>query len=99
MRVEILDCAHEDMANGYVFYERQSPGLGSYFADTLYSEMESLQLYAGIHPVRFGFYRLLAHRFPYSVYYRIEGGAVHVYAVLDNRMNPGRIRQRLASYG
>ena len=99
MRVEILDCAHEDMANGYVFYERQSSGVGSYFADTLYSEMESLQLYAGIHPVRFGFYRLLAHRFPYSVYYRIEGGVVRVYAVLDNRMNPDRIRQRLASYG
>ena len=50
MRVEILDCAHEDMANGYAFYEHQAAGLGAYFSDTLYSEMESLQLYAGIHP-------------------------------------------------
>ena len=97
MRVEILDCAHEDMANGYVFYENQTQGLGAYFSDTLYAEMESLQLYAGIHPVRFGFYRLLAHRFPYSVYYKIENGFARVYAVVDNRMNPGRIRHHLSS--
>lgn len=96
MYVEILDCAHEDMADGYGFYERQSPGLGAYFSDTLYSEMESLQLYAGIHPVRYGFYRLLAHRFPYSVYYKTEDGVARIYAVLDNRMNPERIRHRLS---
>ena len=97
MRVEILDCAHEDIANGYVFYEHQATGLGAYFSDTLYSEMESLQLYAGIHPVRYGFYRLLTHRFPYSVYYRVESGIVRVYAVVDNRMNPDRIRHRLSA--
>lgn len=97
MRVEILDSAHEDMANGYAFYEHQAAGLGAYFSDTLYSEMESLQLYAGIHPVRFGFYRLLAHRFPYSVYYKVANGIVKVYAVMDNRMNPDRISHHLAS--
>ena len=99
MHVEILDCAHEDMADGYVFYERQASGLGAYFSDTLYSEMESLQLYAGIHPIRHGFYRLLAHRFPYSVYYRIEDGVARIYAVLDNRMNPLRMQDLLATRG
>ena len=95
MFVEILDCAHEDMADGYDFYERRSPGLGAYFSDTLYGEMESLQLFAGIHPVRHGYYRLLARRFPYSVYYKIVGGTARIYAVLDNRMNPRRTRDRL----
>jgi hypothetical protein len=96
--VEILDCAHEDMANGYVFYERQSAGLGAYFADTLYSEMESLEYQAGIHPIRYGFYRQLTRKFPYSVYYRVENGKTRVYAVLDNRMNPERISNRLSSH-
>ena len=44
MRVEISTDAHEDLANGHAFYERQSSGLGGYFADTLYSEIESLQI-------------------------------------------------------
>ena len=95
MRVEISTDAHEDLANGYAFYERQSSGLGGYFADTLYSEIESLQIYAGIHPIRNGFYRMLARRFPYSIFYQIEGDVARVYAVLDNRMNPIRIQRML----
>ena len=95
MRVEISTDAHEDLANGHAFYERQSSGLGGYFADTLYSEIESLQIYAGMHPIRNGFYRMLARRFPYSIFYQIEGDVARVYAVLDNRMNPIRIRRML----
>ena len=95
MRVEISTDAHEDLANGHAFYERQYSGLGGYFADTLYSEIESLQIYAGIHPIRNGFYRMLAHRFPYSIFYQIEGDVARVYAVLDSRMNPIRIRRML----
>lgn len=95
MQVEISTDAHDDLARGYAFYERQEQGLGSYFADTLYSEMESLQIYAGIHPIRNGFYRMLTRRFPYSVYYRIENETARIYAVLDNRMNPVSIRAML----
>ena len=95
MRVEISTDAHEDLANGHAFYERQSSGLGGYFADTLYSEIESLQIYAGIHPIRNGFYRMLARRFPYSIFYQIEGDVARVYAILDNRMNPIRIQRML----
>lgn len=95
MQVEISTDAHDDLARGYAFYERQEQGLGSYFADTLYSEMESLQIYAGIHPIRNGFYRMLTHRFPYSVYYRIENETARIYAVLDNRMNPVSTRAML----
>jgi plasmid stabilization system protein ParE len=95
VRVEISTDAHEDLANGHAFYERQSSGLGGYFADTLYSEIESLQIYAGIHPIRNGFYRMLARRFPYSIFYQIAGDVARVYAVLDNRMNPIRIQRML----
>ena len=49
MRVEISESAHNDVLDGYWFYNRQEPGLGEYFSDTLYGEMASLRLYAGIH--------------------------------------------------
>ena len=42
MRVKILDPAEKDLEDGYRFYERQSGGLGSYFLDSLYSDIDSL---------------------------------------------------------
>jgi hypothetical protein len=31
MRIELLDSAEKDLLNGFMFYERQSKGLGNYF--------------------------------------------------------------------
>jgi plasmid stabilization system protein ParE len=95
MRVEILDEAEQDLLDGTRFYEAQDPGLGEYFLDTLFSDIDSLQLYAGIHPVQFGYHRLLSKRFPYAVYYRVKGSVAQVWAVLDCRQNPERIVRRL----
>lgn len=54
MRVEVLDEAEGDLVDGLRFYERQSPGLGAYFLDSLYSDIDTLRLFGGIHPIRFG---------------------------------------------
>ena len=48
MRIRILDEAISDLRLSTKFYENQSPGIGTYFLDTLFSDIESLQLYAGI---------------------------------------------------
>jgi hypothetical protein len=37
MRIKILPSAVKDLAHGRRFYEKQSPGLGNYFADSLFS--------------------------------------------------------------
>ena len=50
MRIKILASASQDLIDGYWFYEKQSEGLGTYFIDTLYSDIDSLTIYAGIHP-------------------------------------------------
>jgi hypothetical protein len=49
MRIRILNAAEEDLEEGYRFYELQSPGLGSYFLDSLYSDIDSLAYFGGIH--------------------------------------------------
>ncbi len=95
MRVQLLDEAEQDLLDGHNFYERQQAGLGEYFLDSLYSDIDSLQLFAGIHRRHFGFYRLLSKRFPFAIYYRVEGKAVYVHAVLDCRREPGWIQERL----
>ena len=58
------------------FYEKQNKGLGTYFKDTIISDIESLWLYAGIHNKFFGLYRLLSKRFPYGIYYEINDDTV-----------------------
>ncbi len=42
MRLRILGAAERDLEEGFHFYERQSPDLGSYFLDPLYSDIDSL---------------------------------------------------------
>lgn len=96
MRIELLAGAEADLVAGYRFYERQAPGLGTYFLDTLYSDIESLLVYAGIHCIVHGKHRTLSKRFPYAIYYSVEQQqTIRVHAVLDCRRNPSWIRRRL----
>ncbi len=76
------------------FYEMQELGLGAYFLDSAGADIASLQLFAGIHPMRHDHHRFLAQRFPYWIYYRIEGDVAYVVAVLDARQHPAKIQQR-----
>ncbi len=63
-RVVILAEAAEDIEAARDFYDAQQPGIGDYCADSLVADIESLALYLGIHLRQFGFYRMLADRFP-----------------------------------
>lgn len=73
MRIELLDSAEKDLLNGFKFYERQSKELGDYFLDSLFSDIESLYLYADIHALHFGYHRLLSKRFPFTILAQIGG--------------------------
>lgn len=97
MQIRILKSARQDLADGRDFYRRQAAGLGDYFLDSLFSDIESLLLYAGVHAIYFGsFYRLLSKRFPFAVYYRLEHRLILVYAILDCRRSPAWHRKQLA---
>jgi plasmid stabilization system protein ParE len=95
MRVQILSVAEDDLEEAYRFYESQADGLGTYFLDTLYSDIDSLGYFAGIHHVVFGYHRLFSKRFPFAVYYRVDDDVALVFAVLDCRRNPSWIRKKL----
>lgn len=98
MKIRVHESASQDLINGFNFYEKQSAGLGNYFINSLFSDIDSLQIYAGIHPLHFGYYRMLSKRFPFAVYYKISDKSALVYAVLDCRRNPALLRKKLDEF-
>jgi plasmid stabilization system protein ParE len=70
--------------------------LGEYFLDSLFADIDALALYAGIHLQVWGSHRMLARRFPYAIYYKVDGEVCTVWRVLDCRRNPTRLRKALS---
>lgn len=95
----LLSDAAEDLEQGRSFYDRMQQGVGDYFFDSLIADIESLYLYAGVHTVRFGYYVLFAHRFPFALYYDVVDDQAVVVAVLDMRRNPAWVRNQLEGRG
>jgi len=96
MKIKVLSSAIKDLFAGRLFYEKQGEGLGDYFFNSLFSDIDSLVLYGGSHLKVFGYYRMLSKRFPYAIYYKLEKeSGVLVYRVLDLRRDPKKIKQSL----
>ena len=96
MKLKILSSAIDDLYQGRLFYERQGEGVGDYFFDSLFSDIDSLTLYGGIHSKFYGYHRMLSKRFPYAVYYTVQRKeSVLVWRVLDLRQNPKNIWRAL----
>ena len=95
MRLRILRSAITDLQRGRDFYAEHGEDAGNHFLDCLFADIDSLALYAGVHIQVWGFYRMLAKRFPYAIYYKVEGDLCVVWRVLDCRRNPRRLREAL----
>ena len=95
MRVRLTSEATDDITLGAEFYEQQEPGVGEVFIDSIKSELGALRTLAGIHRVYHGRHRYLAKRFPYAIYYVMRGQTAEVQAIMDCRIDPGSIAERL----
>jgi len=95
--VYILDDAVDDMEKGKSFYDHQQSGIGSYFWDSLLSDIESLIIYAGIHKKISGLYQMYSKRFPFAVYYTVIDKIAYVVAVLPMRRDPEWISKVLTT--
>jgi hypothetical protein len=92
--VEILDKAEDDLVHGFQFYETQQAGLGSYFLESLFADMESLPVH--VHRVVYrNYHRALAKRFPFAIFYTVSRDTVFVHAVVDCRRKPAWITKHL----
>ena len=94
-KLRIVSSGIEDLESGRAFYNHSAEGIGEYFLDSLFSDIESLKLYGGIHSKQFGFHRMLSRKFPFAIYYLVKENEVVVYRVLDCRENPGKRKEQL----
>ena len=58
MKILITESAYNGIASAKAFYEAQERGLGEYFQDSIFSDIDSLLVNAGIHTIHYGKHRL-----------------------------------------
>ncbi len=95
-KLRFLPRVEGDVWNGRLWYEDKAPGLGEEFLRVLYACSEELarhpQVYAKVHK---DFRRRLLRRFPYAIYFRIEGDYVVVFGLFHCARDPRRLRREL----
>ena len=64
MQLRILPSAFGDLDRGRAFYAQHGEELGDYFLDSLFADIDSLALYAGIHIQVWNFHRMLCPAVP-----------------------------------
>jgi len=87
-KVKISEFAYSDLKKAQEFYKKIDSQLGDYFYDSIILDIKSLKYFAKIHKKEFGYYRLIAKNFPFSIYYTVKNDIVIVMAILDQRKNP-----------
>ena len=92
--IRLMEEARQDLLLGKAFYDGLQQGVGDWFHDSLIADIESLYVHAGVHEQHFGYYRMLAKRFPYAIYYDTSPEYITVVAILPIRRNPAWLKQQ-----
>ena len=83
--------AEEDSITAWEWYEKQKRGLGDEFLDEIGRVVTKLETGAESTTEYYrGFRRMLTARFPYKLFYRIEGDRVVVFRILHARRDHRR---------
>jgi len=87
--------AASDVVLAREWYDAQRPGLGEDFVQSLERVIDLVSALPEAFPeIAVGLRRALLGRFPYAVYYRLDGDLVDVIACLHTRRSPSRWRSR-----
>ena len=87
--------AEKDLLDAARWYEEQRQGLGKDLLDEIQAMFSMLAEAPMLHPVvHRNTRRAIIHRFPFGIYYRIEGATILVLAVMHASRNPHRWKSR-----
>jgi plasmid stabilization system protein ParE len=87
--------AEQDLSDAAAWYEEQRQGLGHEFLDEVLAMLSSISetplMYPDIHR---NTRRAVIHRFPFSVFFRVENATVVVMSIMHGSRNPRRWKSR-----
>jgi len=92
--VTIRPGAKADLRRAHDWYEERCPGLGDEFLADLAEALLRLESDPERYPDYYrGFRRVLAHRFPYKIFFRIAGENLIVFRILHGAQDhPRKLR-------
>jgi toxin ParE1/3/4 len=94
-RIEAEPSVGADIEAAFEWYESEEPGLGFEFVDELrHAYRRILNGPFMYQELRSGIRRAIARRFPYAIYFSVEGEVIVVVAVLHTARDPAEWQQR-----
>jgi hypothetical protein len=98
--LRLLPSVEEDAVSGYRWYEGKAVGLGDEFLRMFYACLEGIKRNPFISAtVHHDFRRSLLRRFPYAVYFRVQGDETIVFGLFHCARDPRRIKSTLIERG
>jgi toxin ParE1/3/4 len=96
-RVLVRPDAAADIESAFLWYERQHGGLGAEFLAALQATIQSVTTRPEAFPIvhRTARRALVQRRFPYGLFYRIDGTTIVVIACMHAKRRPDRWKGRL----
>jgi len=87
--------ADRDIEATFHWYENEQPGLGLQFLDELRASYDRIvEGPLKYQELRSGIRRALLRRFPYAIYFTVDGDVIVVLAVLHARRDPAEWQRR-----
>ncbi|MGH8613689.1 MAG: type II toxin-antitoxin system RelE/ParE family toxin [Gammaproteobacteria bacterium] len=95
VEVRLRPEAEQDLSDAALWYERQRTGLGKQFLDEVVAIFATIAETPAMYPtVHRNTRRAVVHRFPFSVYYRVEDTEVVIVAAMHGSRDPRRWQSR-----
>ena len=91
MNLKYTDRAKDDIDLAFGWYEMQRHGLGFEFLDCIEVSINSIIRFPEMHEKSYSNFRgCVIRRFPFSIFYSVEGNLIVIHSVFDNQQNPGK---------
>jgi plasmid stabilization system protein ParE len=95
-QLESTPAVELDVESAFEWYQGEEPGLGFDFAEELRAAYRNILDHPlGYQDLRSGIRRALTRRFPYAIYFSIEGDGIVILAVLHTARNPAEWQRRI----
>jgi len=95
-KLEINPLAEQELEHAVDFYNSRSPGLGNDFLDEFQKALSLISLFPLAWPEQTKqTRRILLHRFPFAVFYRIGEDSIQIIAIVHQNRNPDYWKDRI----